>query len=145
MLANKIQEDMIAAMKAHDALRVSVLRMLISELNYKKIDLQRELTDADVAGVVAKEVKKRNEAVESFKAGGRTEQAASEAKEAEILKAYMPEMMNEADLRVEIEKEIAKLDEAAKGNFGQAMKIISPMFRGKADGGMVANIVKELL
>lgn len=118
MLANKIQEDMIAAMKAHDALRVSVLRMLISELNYKKIDLQRELTDADVAGVVAKEVKKRNEAVESFKAGGRTEQAASEAKEAEILKAYMPEMMNEADLRVEIEKEIAKLDEAAKGNFG---------------------------
>jgi len=121
---------------------VSVLRMLLSEMNYKQIEVGRELTDEEVVGVVGREVKKRREAVESFKQGGREEQAAGEAQELEILQEYLPKQLSEAELTAEI-------DQALKGievkEFGPVMKVISPMFRGKADGALVAKLVREKL
>jgi uncharacterized protein YqeY len=137
-----IQADMIAAMKDGDKLKVSVLRMLLSEMNYKKINVQRELTDSDILEVIAKEVKKRREAIDSFTAGGRAEQAATEKQELEILTRYLPEMLNEDQIR----EQIGKMSEL-KGvtDFGQAMKITAPVFKGKADGALVAKIVKELI
>ena len=133
-----LKNDLKTALKAGDALRVLVLRMLLSEMNYKKIDLQRELTDEDILGVMAKEVKKRREAADSFTAGGRGEQAETERKEMEILAKYLPKMMSE----MEIEKEIEKLP--LPSDFGQAMKIVAPIFKGRADGTLVAKIVKKL-
>lgn len=123
-------------------MRTSVLRMLVSELNYKQIDVQRDLTDEDVLVVIAKEVKKRKEAIESYTAAGRAESAAKEKQELEILQVYLPTLMTEAEVRAEI----AKMEQL-KGmtDFGQAMKIVSPMFKGRAEGGIVAKIVKETL
>ena len=139
----RIKVDLTAAMKAGDALRVSVLRMLLSELNYKKIDLGRELTDEDAIGVLQKEAKKRREAIASYTAGRRTEQAESEGRELAILTAYLPQQMSEEEVRAEIHQEMQKVGQPA--DFGAAMKVFSPMFRGKADGGMVARLVKEEL
>ena len=88
--ADSIKAEMVAAMKSGDALKVSVLRMLISALGYKQIDVQRDLTDEDVTVVVQNEAKKRREAIESFAKAGRTESVAKEKRELEILQAYLP-------------------------------------------------------
>lgn len=139
MLITQIKEDLITSMKAGSSLRTSVIRMLISELNYKHIDLQRDLTDEDVTAVLLKEAKKRREAIEAYEKGGRVEQAAQEKAELEILQDYLPKQMSEDDVRAEI----SKLN--LSGEFGQAMRVVSPLFKGKADGQMVARIVKEVL
>lgn len=138
MILDQIKTDTIAAMKAGEPLRVSVLRMLSSEANYKKIDVQRELTDEDMLTVLNKEAKKRREAIEAYSAAGRTESAEKEAAELKILQAYLPTLMTED----EVKNQISKLE--LPKDFGQAMKIVSPQFRGKADGSVVAKIVKEL-
>lgn len=140
MLSDQIRTDLTAAMKSGDALRVSVMRMVLSAFNYKKIELQRDLNEADEVAVVQNEAKKRKEAIESYRAGGRIEQEKQEAQELEILQAYLPKQMTEGEIRNEI-GERRYLEGIS--DFGQAMKIVSPVFRGKADGALVARIVKE--
>lgn len=142
MLFDQIKADLTASMKAGTSLRTSVLRMLLSELNYKHIDLQRDLVDEDVQAALAKEAKKRREAIEAYTAGGRAEQAESEKQELEILQTYLPKQLTEQEVRVEVTKRLS--DEEIK-DFGAAMKVVSPMFKGRADGQMVARIVKETL
>ena len=132
-----IKADLMAAMKSGDGLKVSVLRMLSSEFNYKAIEVQRELTQEDVLAVLNKEAKKRREAIESFEKAGRPEQVEKEKKELEILSAYLPTLMSED----EIKAEIAKLD--LPKDFGQAMRVAAPVFKGKADGSLVAKLVNE--
>lgn len=144
-LPEQIKQDLFASMKAGDGLRTSVLRMLLSAINYKRIEQQRELNEADIIGVINKEVKKRREAIESFTAGGRKEQAESEAKELKILSAYLPKQMEEEEIKKEVTKIIAGLGDEERSNFGQVMKVIAPAFKGRAEGGLVARIVKELL
>lgn len=141
-MIDKIKNDLKDAMKAGDALRVSVLRMLISEMNYKKIDLQKDLSEEDAVGVVQKEVKKRREAIDAYKAGGRMDQAESEKQELEILQTYLPEQMGQKEIEIEIEKILKTIQER---DFGQVMRVVSPLFRGKADGKMVAEVVRKLL
>lgn len=136
MLSDRVRSDLNGAMKAGDALKVSVLRMALSAFNYKKIELQRDLTEADETGVMQNEAKKRREAIESYRAGGRAEQAQSEASELVILEAYLPRQMSEEEVKAEVEKMGLPKD------FGQAMKIAAPAFKGKADGGLVAKVVR---
>lgn len=138
MLSDKIRQEMTAAMKAEDKVRLVTLRMLVSEINYKQIDLQRELTDADVVGVIQREVKKRREAIDSYKSGGREEQAKLEMQEMQLLEVYLPKQMSEE----EVKSELLKMD--LPKDFPGAMKIASGAFKGKAEGAMVARTVKEL-
>jgi len=139
-LLSQISADMKESMLAREELRLSVLRMLLSELNYKKIDIQKELTDEDIVGVIRKEVKKRIEAIQSYQAGGRQSQAEQELREKEMLERYLPALMTEE----EVKKQIADIKEIEGiKDFGQVMKVVSPMFRGKADGSLVAKVVRE--
>ncbi|HBC72452.1 MAG: hypothetical protein UX91_C0003G0007 [Candidatus Amesbacteria bacterium GW2011_GWB1_47_19] len=142
MIIDRIKTDLTTAMKAGEGLRVLVLRMVLSEANYRQIDVQRELTDEDIHGVLAREVKKRREAIASFKAGNRQEQADIETKELEILQEYMPAQMTPEEIR----SKILEMEEI-KGvkDFGRMMKVVAPIFKGKADGAVVAGVVKELL
>ena len=136
----QISEECKQALLSREALKLSVLRMLLSELNYKKIDIQRELTDEDIISVIRKEVKKRQEAIESYIAGGRKDQAEQEAQEKVILEKYLPTLMSED----EIKKQIAEIKEiSGLTDFGQIMRIVSPVFKGKADGSLVAQLVRE--
>lgn len=139
---DRIQADLKTAMRSRDVLVTSVLRMLLSELNYKKIDAQRDLNDDDVLAVIQKEVKKRREAVESYTVGGRPDQAKQEQDELVVLQVYLPEQMNEDQLRNEI---AVMVSNAPSREFGQVMRVVSPAFKGKADGSLVAKIVRELL
>ena len=135
----RLKADLTAALKAGETLKLSVLRMLVSELGYKQIEVQRDLTDEDVVVVLNKEAKKRREAIESFTEGNRPEQAQKEQQELEILQVYMPRMMSEEEIRAELSKMDLPKD------FGQAMRIAAPAFKGKADGSLVARIVKETI
>lgn len=141
-MMQQLLNDLKSAMKQGEALKVSVLRMLLSELNYKKIELQRELTDEDVLIIVQKEVKKRREAIDSFTQGGRTDQAASENMEMAILQSYLPRQMDEA----EVIKSLGEIKElVGVVDFGQAMKLVSGRFRGKAEGAIVAQAVQKFI
>ena len=142
MLTAQIKTELTAAMKAGDPLRLSVLRMLSSELNYRQIELQRELTDEDVLAVVGREAKKRREAIEAYARAGRPGSADQEAAELKILQAYLPAQMSEDEVRAEIGK---LLDSQTVADFGQAMRIVSPALKGRADGALVASIVKQRL
>lgn len=139
MISDQIRADLVVAMKAGDALKVSVLRMALSAFNYKKIDLQRELTAEDETGVLQNEAKKRREAVESYRAGGRRQQEEQETRELEILEGYLPRQMPEQEVRGELGKMVLPAD------FGAAMKMAAPVFKGRADGGLVAKIVREMV
>lgn len=138
-MLNKVKADLTIAMKAGDPLRLSVLRMLVSALGYKEIDLQRDLTDEEVISVIGNEAKKRREAVESYIKAGRADSAEKEEQELKILQVYLPKQMT----KVEIEIEIEKMD--LPKDFGQAMRIAAPMFKGRADGSLVANVVKQII
>ncbi len=142
MLADNIRQDLNTALKSGESLKVLVLRMLLSEMNYKKIDLQRELTDEDVLSVVGKEVKKRREAIESFSAAGRTEQTETEKQELGILLRYLPLQMDETEIESEIRQALKSIPNR---EFGQVMKVVAPQFKGRAEGAVVAGIVKTLL
>ncbi len=142
MLADQIKADMTAAMKGKQPLQLSVLRMLQSALGYKQIETQRALTDAEVLTVVANEAKKRREAIESYKQANRLEQMEKERQELDILAAYLPKQLSEDEVRAEIG---AMAEIKGITDFGQVMRVVSPKFKGRADGQMVANSVKEML
>ena len=145
MLADTIQKSLIEAMKARDALRVSTLRMLNSELKNAKIDKKSELTEEEILKVVQKEAKKRKDSIESYEKAGRSELAESEKKELEILQEYLPEQMSDEDL-------VKIVDEAVKGtgassmqDMGKVMSAVMPKVAGMADGGRVSSLVKQKL
>jgi len=142
MLFDQIQADLKVAMKSGDALKLSVLRMLSSELAYKKIDVQKDLNDEEVLGVVQKEAKKRREAIEAFGKAGRAESVTKEQDELKILSIYLPVQLTDEEVAEEVKK---LLSQGSIADFGQAMRVVSPALKGKADGAQVARIVKEFL
>mgnify|MGYP001610198942 FL=1 len=135
-----LNADLIDSIHKGDAVRRDTLRLLLSALNYKKIDLQHDLSDEEVMSVISVEAKKRRESILAFESNNRPELAISEKAELAILEAYLPTQLTGEEIRNEI-LEIRGLDGIK--DFGQAMKIVAPIFKGRADGKLVANIVNE--
>jgi uncharacterized protein YqeY len=96
-------------------------------------------------GVIGREVKKRREAIAAYLAGGRPEQARIEQQELEMLQAYLPKQLTEGEIESEVIKLIKGLSDEEKSNFGQVMRVVAPVFKGRAEGAVVAQIVKKLL
>lgn len=135
-----LQDEMKAAMKAHDQARLDALRLLVSAIKYFQVD-NPDMTDEQVAGVLAKEAKKRREAIEAYKAAGRTESAEKEQFELNLIESYLPKMMSEDEVRDKVKK---VLESGEFDNFGKAMNAAMKEIGKDAEGGMVAKIVKEL-
>ncbi len=148
MLKEKIMSDIKEAMKAGEAVRLGVLRMLVSSLNNAKIEKRAktgadaELTDEEVMSTIIREAKKRKESIAVFEQGNRADLAEGERAELKILETYLPAQMSEAEVRASLEKIVAA---APVKEFGAIMKDASKGFKGKADGALVAKILKELL
>ena len=148
MLKDKIQEDLKQATKARDELRLSVIRMLKSAIQYHEIQkggAGYEATDEDVIEVIGREVKKRNEAIELYKKGGREELAQKEEKELEILKTYLPEQMSEGEVRKLVEEEIARTGASGMQDMGKVMGSLMPKVKGHADATLVSTLVRKQL
>jgi len=144
-LSKKVNDEMIAAMKGGDKIKVSVLRMLKSDLKYKQIELGRELSDEDCLAVVASSAKKRRDSIEGFEKGGRADLVAQEKAELEILADYLPQQLTEAELEVLVVQAIADTQASTAAEIGAVMKILMPKVRGKADGRKVNEIVAKKL
>ena len=148
MLREKITADIKEAMKAGEAVRLGVLRMLTSSLNNAKIEKRAktgeevELADEEVLSVISREAKKRKESITVFEQNNRADLAEGEKAELKVLEAYLPAQMSEAEIRAALEKVVAT---APVKEFGAIMKDASREFKGKADGALVAKILKEIL
>jgi len=144
-LRDRVQADLTAAMKARDATRVGALRMLITALVNREKELRRPLTDDEVREVAAREVKRRTESIEAFEAGGRADLVAKETAEREILAAYAPEQLSEAELDRIIEEAIAEVGATGPGDLGKVMGKVMGAARGRVDGAVVQRKVRARL
>jgi uncharacterized protein len=147
MLADQIQTDLHAAMKARDELTTRVLRSALAAVKEARVadGAADELSDTDVQALIAREAKKRDEAATAFAEAGREEQAAAERAEGEILARYLPQKLDEAEL----EELVARVLEAGgfttPKDMGQAMRAVQAEVAGRADGKLVSGLVKARL
>ena len=146
MLLDKIAADMKEALRAKDAARLSTLRMLKSAVEYYKIDRKQEkLTDADVVVVIKKQVKQRQDSIEGFEKGGRTDLVEKEKAELAVLKSYLPEEIPQAQLEEIVKAVIAELGATTKADMGKVMKAVQAKVAGRADNRLVSQIVSAHL
>jgi len=136
-----LTDKMKLAMKAHDQVRLDAIRMMISSIKYALVD-KPEMSEEDVVAVLTKEAKKRRESVEAYKAGGRQELADREQFELNLIEEYLPKMMSEDEVRQVVS---SKLQDKEGIGIGEAMKIVLAELKGKADGGVIARVVKDTL
>jgi uncharacterized protein len=144
----RIDQDLKDAMKARDAERLGVLRMLKAALKNTSIEKGRVdvvLDDATAAAVVRKELKKRQDSIESFEKGGRPELAAKEKAEAAILSAYLPQPLTAAELQELVAAAIADAGATSKKDMGAVMKLASERAAGRADGRALSAAVSAAL
>ena len=141
----QIENDLRTAMKAKEALRVAALRMAVAALKNRQIEKRGELTDEDAIGVLAKLVKQRHESIEMYKKGGRNDLAAKEEAEATLLQTYLPKQMSAAEVEKLVEGAIAQAHATGIKDLGAVMKIVSPQVKGRADGKMVSELVRQKL
>ncbi len=162
MLKEKINQDFKDAFKAKKELKVSVLRMLSSAIKNKETEKrtklakageqeeailvkESQLLDEEVLMVIGTEAKRRKDSIEQYKTGGRPELAAQEEAELKILAVYLPEQMGEDEARKIVIESIKESGAAGVADLGKVMKVLMPKVKGKADGNLVNQIVKEEL
>jgi len=144
-LKEQIEKDYIQAMKNKDESSVSTLRMLKSAIHNGEIQKKKEMDDAELASLIQGQIKLRKDSIELYKKGNRPELAQKEEKEVDILKQYLPEQMPEEEVRAIIKKAIADTGASGMQDMGKVMGKIMPELKGRADGSLVSNIVKEEL
>jgi uncharacterized protein YqeY len=148
-LKERLRTDLTTAIKARDELRSSTLRMVLTAITNAEVagKQSRELSDDDVVGVLSSEAKKRREAAEAFDAAGRTESAAKERAEAEVLADYLPTPLSEDEIRDLVTSTIASLGVAGEGMraMGKVMGALGSQIKGRADGGVVSAEVRRQL
>jgi uncharacterized protein YqeY len=146
-LKQQIQKDMLDAMKAKDAIRLGALRMLKAAILKFEVagTEKKEASDADVLGMVNKEIKSRQDSAEQFRKGNRAELAEKEEQEIEALKAYMPPQLGEDEILKLAQEAIAQTGATRKNEMGKVMGALMPKVKGMADGAAVNRIVSSLL
>ena len=145
MLKDRIYQDIVAAMKAKDKDKLSVLRMLKGSLQLENINKGKELTDDVVIDVISREIKQRKESIAEFAKGGREDLANETAKEIDILKAYLPEQLSEEEIEKIIDQVFATVAPTSAKDMGKVMKEVTPLVKGKADMSHVSALIKERL
>lgn len=141
MLRQQIHDEMIQAMKAKDQAKLDTVRFVWSEIKRIEIDAKHELTDEEVIELLRKEVKRRNEAVDQMRAGGRMDGVEHEAFQLKIINSYLPAMMDKAQVEAVVDEVLA----AGANNFGAVMGQVMAKLKGKAEGKLVGEVVKAKL
>lgn len=146
-LKQKLNDDLRQSMRDRNELKTSTLRMLLSAIKYAEIkpDKQITLTDGDILGVIAKEIKQRDESIAAFKAGNRQDLADKEAAEKAFLQAYMPQQLTHDEVVAEAQKMIAEVGAKGPSDKGKVMGKLVAKLKGKADGKMINDTVTDLL
>jgi uncharacterized protein YqeY len=144
-LKEQIEADLRAAMKAKDQLKLSVVRMLKSAIKYREIELMKSLDDAGVQVVLGSEVKRRRDAVEQYRQGGREDLAAKEEAEIALLQGYLPAQLSSEELGALVDDVIARVGARGAKDMGKVMKELLAEVQGRAEGKVVSDLVKQKL
>ncbi|MDP3017933.1 MAG: GatB/YqeY domain-containing protein [Deltaproteobacteria bacterium] len=144
-LEEKLLEEMKQAMKTNDKIRLSTIRMIRSSSKNKEIELRRKLEDEDILKVIQGMVRKGEESVEQFQAGGRNDLVEKEKMEIEILKSFLPQPIPQEEIIKIIDETIQETQSSSLKDLGKVMKAVMPRLGGKADGKVINQLVKERL
>jgi uncharacterized protein YqeY len=144
-LIQTLEDEVRQAMLARDAERRDALRLILSSLKSAEKELQRPLSEGEELQVLQRERKKRREAAEAFRAGGRDEQAAAEEAELAVLEEFMPEPLSEEELERIVDDAIAENGATSLRDMGRVMADVMPQISGRADGSAVGQLVREKL
>ena len=144
-LQDRIETAMRESMRARDERRTQTLRMAMSAAHNREIELGKALTDEDYLDILGKQVKQRRESVEAFRAGGRELMATNEEAEAAILAEFLPEPLSAKDLESLVRAAIAESGASSPADLGRVMGKVVPQTRGRADGKVVSELVRQLL
>lgn len=144
-LFEQISNDVKTAMKAREEQTLSTLRMLSASLKNKKIELGKELEESDVLSVVKKEVKALEDSLTSFVDGAREDLAEKAKTELAILKAYLPEELDDVSLEAVVKEALAEVGEVTKAEMGKVMGVVMAKVAGVADGKRVKAMVDKLI
>jgi uncharacterized protein YqeY len=144
-LKERLDDDLKEAQKKKDPIRVSVIRMLKTNIKNREVEKIGELTEQELLQAVNSQIKTRLEAIEGFKKGNRGDLVAKEEAELEILKGYLPAQLSRDELVALIDKAVAESEAAGPKDMGKVMKLLMADVTGKADGKLVSELVKEKL
>jgi uncharacterized protein len=145
-IVDQISRDIIEAMKAKEAERLSALRMVKTALKLRETELPGEVDDAEAARVLNTLLKQRRDAAEQFRAGNREEMALKEENEARIIQSYLPEAASEEEMSRAVDESVAETGAASMKDMGAVMKAVRPKLEGKTvDGKVLSDLVKAKL
>jgi len=144
-LKAQITEDMKTAMRAKDSARLGTIRLLQAAMKQKEVDERVELDDAAVVAIVDKLIKQRKDSIAAFESANRQDLADVEKAEVEVLKVYLPERMDEAEITAAVAAIVAEVGATGPGDMGKVMGAVKSQLAGKADMGLVSAAVKAAL
>jgi len=144
-LKGQIQEDMKTAMKSGDKDRLKVIRLLLAAIKQVEVDERKELSDAEVLGVINKMVKQRRDSIDQFQKGGRDDLAAGELQEIGVLEAYLPEQLSDAELDALVDEAVSATGAASMRDMGKVMGLLKAKAEGRADMSALSAKVKARL
>lgn len=141
----QLQQDLKAAMKAHDTPRREVLRLLLAACKQVEVDKRIDLTPDDTVGILMSEAKKRREAIAEMESAGRSELAAQEKYELSVIESYLPEQLTRDEIEALAREAVAEAGATSPKDIGSVMKILMPKVTGQADGKTINAVVRDLL
>ncbi len=144
-LKQKLTDDLKEALRGRDKVKVSVIRLVMAAIKNAEIARRDTLGDADILGIIAKEIRQRRESIDAFKLGNRSDLVAQEEAEIAILQEYLPQQMSREEIITEVRRVIAEVGAQGPGDKGKVMPKIIAQLKGKADGREINTIVTELL
>ena len=144
-IKERIQDDLKTAMKSGDTQRREILRLLMSAFKQVEVDRRTTLSDDDAIDLLGSEAKKRREAIEEMTRAGRTELAAQEQYELEVIESYLPEQLGRDEIARIVDEAIAETGASGVRDMGRVMRAGMPRVRGQADGKMVSEVVRQKL
>jgi uncharacterized protein YqeY len=144
-LKEKLQDDIKAAMRAKEGDKLTTLRLITAEIKQKEVDERIELTDPAVLSILEKMIKQRKDSIAQFQLGGRQDLVDKEQAELALLMAYMPAQMSEAEIAQVIETAVLQANATGPQDMGKVMALIKPLLAGKADMGLVSQMLKTRL
>ncbi len=144
-LVDRLQQEVVKAMRERDAVARDALRMVLSAVKSRQIELDAPLSDEEVLSLVKTAVKTRTDSAQQFEQAGRADLAAKERREIEVLSAYLPRQLSESDTRALLVRLVAEAGAVSKKDLGRVMKALMGSHKDQVDGKLAQRILGELL
>jgi uncharacterized protein YqeY len=144
-LEERLLEEMKQAMKSNEKLRLSTIRMIRTSVKNREIEVRKKLEDEEILRVIQGMVRKGEESVEQFRAGGRMDLVEKETQEMEILKSFLPQSLSREEVLKVVDETIQESQASSLKDLGKVMKSVMSKLAGKADGKLINQLVKERL